>query len=243
MTDKVALVTGAGRAPGLGVAVARALAEKGHHAIVTARTGDQAEEQAALLRSEGLSATGLRLDLAGTGDFARVADHVKREHGHLDVLVNNASCLPDMTTASPLDADIDYVRTALDVNVVGVWALVQALQPLLTAAPAARVVNITSGAFQQIAAGAHLPQPVGAPAYSFSKYSMNVLTGMLANAFRGTSVLVNAVDPGQVATGTVLGDDEDDRSPAESAAWILWAATLPADGPTGAVFEDGEQIA
>lgn len=243
MNVKVALVTGASRSAGLGVAVARALAENGHHAIVTARDGGQAEEQAALLRSEGLSAEGLRLDLADTGDFARVADHVKTEHGHLDVLVNNASCLPDMDTPSPLDADIACVRTALDVNVVGVWALVQALNPLLQAAPAARVVNITSGAFHQIAAGADLPQPVGAPAYSFAKYGMNVLTGMLATAFRGTNVLVNAVDPGQVATGTVLGDDDDDRPPAESAAWILWAATLPDGGPTGGVFYDGERIA
>ncbi|MCL2582248.1 MAG: SDR family NAD(P)-dependent oxidoreductase [Streptosporangiales bacterium] len=243
MTDKVALVTGASRAPGLGVAVARALAERNHHAIVTARDGARAEEQAALLRSEGLSAEGLRVDLADTGDFARVADHVKSAHGHLDVLVNNASCLPDMDTASPLDADIARVRTALDVNVVGVWALVQALSPLLRAAPAARVVNITSGAFRQVAAGADLPRPAGAPAYSFSKYGMNVLTGMLASAFRGTNVLVNAVDPGQVATQTVLGDDDGDRPPAESAAWVAWAATLPVGGPTGGVFDDGERVA
>jgi NAD(P)-dependent dehydrogenase (short-subunit alcohol dehydrogenase family) len=142
-----------------------------------------------------------------------------------------------------LDADIAYVRTALDVNVVGVWALVQAVAPLLRAAPAARVVNISSGAYKQIAAGADLPRQVGAPAYSFSKHTLNVLTASLATAFRGTNVLVNAVDPGRVATHPELGVDDEDRPASESAAWILWAATLPADGPTGGVFHDGERVA
>ncbi|MFI2608405.1 SDR family NAD(P)-dependent oxidoreductase [Kitasatospora sp. NPDC018619] len=243
MTDRTALVTGAGRSLGLGIATARALAEEGHHVIVTARHGGQAEEQAAALRAEGHSAEGLRLDLADTDDFARIADHVRREHGRLDVLVNNASCMPDFDTPSMLDADIAYVRTALDVNLVGVWALVQAMAPLLRAAPAARVVNISSGAYRQIAAGADLPRQVGAPAYSFSKYALNALTASLAATFRGTNVLVNAVDPGRVATHPELGPDEEDRPASESAVWIVRAATLPADGPSGGVFHDGERVA
>ncbi|MFF2119575.1 SDR family NAD(P)-dependent oxidoreductase [Kitasatospora sp. NPDC058184] len=243
MTDRTALITGAGRSAGLGIAVARALAAQGHHVIVTARDGGQAEEQAAVLRSEGLSAEGLRLDLADTDDFARVAAHVRDGHGRLDVLVNNASCMPDFDTPSMLDADIDYVRTALDVNVVGVWALVQALSPLLRAAPAARVVNVSSGAYQQIAAGADYPRQVGAPAYSFSKYALNALTASLAATFRDTDVLVNAVDPGRVDTHPELGVDEEDRPASESAVWVAWAATLPADGPTGGVFFDGERLA
>lgn len=243
MAEKVALVTGASRALGLGVAVARGLGEQGYHVIVTARDGDRAEENAARLRSEGHSAEGLRLDLAGTGGFDRIADHVGKTHGRLDVLVNNASPMPDMDVASPLEADIGAVRTALEVNVVGVWALVQVLSPLLRAAPAARVVNLSSGAFQQVAAGAGLPQPVGAPAYSFSKYALNALTGTLASAFGGTNVLVNAVDPGRADTHPELGTDPEDRPASESAKWIVWAATLPEGGPTGGVFEDGERVA
>jgi len=243
MADKIALVTGAGRAEGLGVAVARVLAGQGHHVLVTARKDGQAEERAAELRAEGLSAEGLRLDLADPADAARAAEHVKSRYGRLDALINNASCMPEWDTFSMLDADMDYVRTALEVNVVGVWGLVQAMAPLLKAAPAARVVNISSGAYQQIAAGPNLPQEVGAPAYSFSKYALNALTGSLATAFRDTDVLVNAVDPGRAATHPELGEDEEDRPAAESAVWIAWAATLPADGPTGGVFYDGERVA
>jgi NAD(P)-dependent dehydrogenase (short-subunit alcohol dehydrogenase family) len=243
MPEKTALVTGAGRAEGLGVAVARVLAGQGHHVIVTARKDGEAEERAAELRAEGFSAEGLRLDLTDSADAARVAGHVKSRYGRLDVLINNASCMPEFDTLSMLDADIDYVRTALEVNVVGVWALVQAVAPLLEAAPAARVVNVSSGAYRQIAAGADLPQQVGAPAYSFSKYALNALTGSLAATFRDTNVLVNAVDPGRAATHPELGVDEEDRPAAESAVWMAWAATLPADGPTGGVFYDGERVA
>jgi NAD(P)-dependent dehydrogenase (short-subunit alcohol dehydrogenase family) len=243
MTDKVALVTGASRSIGLGVAVARALAEQGHHVIVTARDGAAAEEQAAALRGEGHSVEGLRLDLTDTDDFARIAEHVATVHGHLDVLVNNASTMPDITARSALDVDISEVRKALDVDVVGAWALVKAMRPLLEAAPAARVVNVSSGAYQQIEAGADFSEQMMAPAHSFAKYTLNVLTATLASAFRGTGVLVNAVDPGRIATHPEFGVDDEDRPASESAVWVAWAATLPADGPTGGVFLDGERLA
>lgn len=240
---KVALVTGVSRSIGLGVAIARSLAEQGHHVIVTARNGAQAEEQAAMLRSEDHEVEGLRLDLTETGDFTRIAEHVRTEHGHLDVLVNNASTMPDRESRSVLDVDIAELRNALDVDVVGAWALVKAMRPLLEAAPAARVVNISSAAYQQIQAGADFPQQVRAPAHSFAKHTLNVLTATLASAFRGTSVLVNAVDPGRVATHPEFGVDDDDRPASESARWVVWAATLPADGPTGGVFLDGMRVA
>lgn len=240
---RVALVTGASRRIGLGVAIARALAERGYHILVTARNGAQAEEQAEMLRGEGHSAEGLRLDLTDTGDFARIAERIRREHGHLDVLVNNASGMPDSGIRSALEVDIAEARAALDISVVGVWALVQAMRPLLEAAPAARVVNISSSASLQIAAGAGFPEPVRAPAHALAKHTLNVLTATLAAAFRGTAVLVNAVDPGRVATHPERGDDAEDRPAAESAQWVVWAATLPADGPTGGVFLDGQWLA
>jgi len=240
---KVALVTGASRPIGLGVAIARSLAEQGYHVIVTARNGAQAEEQSAMLRDEGYSVEGNRLDLTDTGDFARIAEHVRTGYGHLDVLVNNASTMPDRDSRSALDVDIPDVRNALEVDVVGPWALVKAMRPLLEAAPAARVVNITSGAYQQIEAGANFPQQVRSPAHSFAKHTLNVLTATLASAFRGTGVLVNAVDPGRVATHPEFGVDDDDRPASESAAWVVWAATLPAGGPTGGVFLDGVRLA
>ena len=243
MNHKIALVTGAGRSAGLGVAAARALAQDGFHVIVSARDAAQAEEQAKMLRDEGYSVEGLQLDLTDTQSFAPIAKQIRTDHGHLDVLVNNASVFPDMHTETALDADIRAVEAAFDVDVIGPWALVKAMRPLLESAPAARVVNLSSGAFQQITALEQFPGDVGAPAYSFAKHTLNVLTTVLASAFRGTRVLVNAVDPGRADTHPELGTDDEDRPAAEAAAWILWAATLPEDGPSGGVFLEGERIA
>lgn len=242
MTHKIALITGAGREHGLGIAVARALAQQGFHVIVTARSEAQAEAQAAALCAEGHRAAGIRLDLGATGEFASIAERIRAEHGHLDALINNASVMPDWDADSALDAEVGAVRAAFDVDVIGPWALTVALRPLLEAAPAARVVNLTSGAYQQVTGLAEGPGDVGAPAYSLAKHTLNVLTTVLAGAFRDTRVLVNTVDPGRVDTHPELGTDEEDVPPAVAAAWIAQAATLPDGAPSGAIFLEGQRV-
>jgi NAD(P)-dependent dehydrogenase (short-subunit alcohol dehydrogenase family) len=117
------------------------------------------------------------------------------------------------------------------------------MRPLLEAATAARVVNITSAAYEQIGAEGEIQGEVRSPAYSFAKYGLNVLTATFASAFRGTRILVNAVEPGHMATYPEHGVDDEDRPASESAIWVVWAATLPNDGPTGGIFLDGERVA
>jgi NAD(P)-dependent dehydrogenase (short-subunit alcohol dehydrogenase family) len=209
---------------------------------VTARTDAQAQEQASALRAEGHSVEGYRLDIGATGEFSGIAERIRADHGYLDVLINNASVFPDMDTGTALDARIDDIQAAFDIDVVGPWALTVALRPLLEAAPAARVVNVSSGAYQQITFLAEQPGDVGAPAYSFAKHTLNYLTVMLAAAFRDTNVLVNSVDPGRADTHPELGNDEQDAPPSVAAGWIAKAATLPEDGPSGAIFLDGRRI-
>jgi len=243
MTVKTALVTGASRPAGLGFAVARDLAEQGHHVILTARDPSTAEALAARLRQEGHEATALRLDLSDPAGMHEAADHLTRVFGHLDVLVNNASAMPDFQVLSALDADMDAVRAHLEVSVIGPWALTQAMLPLLTAAPAARIVNVSSLSAQQIATGLDLGAPLRSPAYSMAKYMLEALTRVLARALADTAILVNAVDPGNTATHPERGDDATDRPAAESARDIVRAATLGADGPTGQLFSNGQVVA
>jgi len=242
MARKIALVTGAGRPEGLGMATARALGQQGFHVIVTSRSEEQSAQQVRMLEAEGLSAEGFRLDLGDPAGFARVARRIADAHGRLDVLVNNASVFPDLTTGSALDVSIEHVQAAFDVDVIGPWLLTAALRELLEAAPAARVVNLSSGAARQVARLAEEPGDVGAPAYSFAKHTLTQLTVMLAAAFRETKVLVNAVDPGRVDTHPELGTDDEDVPPAEAARWVVHASTLPEGGPTGGLFLHGERI-
>ena len=151
----------------------------------------------------------------------------------LDVLVNNAAILYD-TWQRGIDADLDQVREALETNLLGAWRVTQAVLPLLRASPAARVVNVSSGA------GALHDMGGGTPAYRTSKAALNALTRVLAAELRGERILVNAICPGWVATdmGGAGG-----RPVSEGAAGIVWAATLPDDGPTSGFFRDGRPIA
>jgi NAD(P)-dependent dehydrogenase (short-subunit alcohol dehydrogenase family) len=178
--------------------------------------------------------------LADRRSIAQAADRLGGIIDALDVLVNNASAMPDFNTRSALEVDPDELQAAFDVSVFGCWTLVQALQPLLRRAPAARVVNVSSAAAEQI--DRRTPGQFYSPAHSLAKHTLNALTGTLATAFAGTPILVNAVDPGSVASHPERGDDADDRSPAEGAKGVVWAATLDARGPTGGLFRDGKSL-
>jgi NAD(P)-dependent dehydrogenase (short-subunit alcohol dehydrogenase family) len=240
MKPRIALITGVSRPLGLGFAVARQLAEQDYHVVLAARDVRQAEERALVLRRVGHTATAMRLDLADRSSIRDAAERVTRTFDHLDVLVNNASPLPDFHTRSALDVDLDALQAAFAVNVFGCWGLIQALLPVLRQARAARIVNVSSAAAQQI--GKRDTDLLFSPAYSLAKHTLNALTVTLAAALAGTPILINAVDPGPVASHPERGDDRDDRSPAEAAKDIVWAATLAPDGPSGELFFDRHPV-
>ncbi|MEU9212442.1 SDR family NAD(P)-dependent oxidoreductase [Streptomyces sp. NPDC048415] len=219
----IALVTGANR--GIGREVARQLAAAGHTVFVTARSARAAAEAA---RALGPNARPLRLDVTSEADI----DAVARDIDALDVLVNNAAITYD-TWQRATTADLDVVRQAAETNLYGPWRLTQALLPLLRASAHPRVVNVSSEAASLTGMGG------GTPAYSASKAALNALTRMLAGELRADGVLVNSVCPGWVATD--MGGPGG-RPVAEGAASVVWAATLPDDGPTGGFFRDGRPL-
>ena len=96
------------------------------------------------------------------------------------------------------------------------------------------MVNVSSGAGQLSTMGDF------APSYSVSKAALNALTRMVADAARGSNVLVNAVDPGWVRTE--MGGSGAPRSIAQGVDTIVWLATLPDGGPTGGFFHDCQPI-
>ncbi len=225
----VVLVTGASR--GIGAEVARQLGGLGHHVLVGARTPARGEEVAAAIVAAGGQATAIELDIADPASVAAAVRRIEDEVGRLDVLVNNAAITYD-TWQSSLEADFAVVREALDTNLFGTWALTQALVPLLRAAGGdARIVNVSSGAGALDDMGGHLP------AYRISKVALNALTRMWAAEL--PEARVNSVCPGWVATD--MGGSGG-RPVAAGAVGIVWAATLPADGPTGGFFRDERPI-
>jgi NAD(P)-dependent dehydrogenase (short-subunit alcohol dehydrogenase family) len=200
---RVVLVTGANR--GIGREVARQLALRGDAVVLTA--GD-------LVKAE------------------RAAADLQRRYGRLDVLVNNAAIHYD-TWQQASTADLQVVREALEVNLVGAWQTSLTLLPLLRASGHGRIVNVSSEA------GSLAGMDGGTPAYNLSKAALNALTRMLAGELRRDRILVNAVCPGWVATD--MGGPGG-RPVAEGAASVLWAVDLPDDGPTGGFYRDGRPL-
>jgi NAD(P)-dependent dehydrogenase (short-subunit alcohol dehydrogenase family) len=223
----IALVTGANR--GIGLEVVRQLAARGHIVILGSRDAARGEEAAAALPGEVLAR---RLDVTDPAQVAAVAREVDADLGHLDVLVNNAAILYD-TWQRAATADLDTVRSALDTNLLGAWRAVEALLPALRRSPHPRIVNVSSEA------GSLQGMRGGTPAYRVSKAALNALTRVLAAELRADGILVNAVCPGWVATDMGGGGG---RPVEEGAAGVVWAATLPDDGPTGGFFRDGRPL-
>jgi NAD(P)-dependent dehydrogenase (short-subunit alcohol dehydrogenase family) len=223
-------VTGANR--GLGLEVVRQLAATGFTAILGSRDLDKGEAAADGLRAEGLDVQVRRLDVADPAGVAELGWALADEYFKLDVLVNNAAIDYDSWQRG-VDADLDVVREALETNLLGAWRTIQACLPLLRRSNHGRVVNVSSGAGSLSGMGA------GTPAYSVSKAALNALTRILAAELRGDGILVNAVCPGWVATD--MGGPGG-RPVEEGAASVMWAVTLPDDGPTGGFFRDGRPV-
>jgi NAD(P)-dependent dehydrogenase (short-subunit alcohol dehydrogenase family) len=228
----VALVTGANR--GIGLEVVRQLAEQGYHVYLAARDPENGEVAAQSLAPEVARRVSVTvLDVTDPRAAARAAGEVASRHGGLHALVNNAAIHYD-TWQRAANADLAIVTEALETNLLGAWRTTQAFLPLLTASGHGRVVNVSSGA------GAITEMGAGPPAYQVSKAALNALTRTLAAELSASGILVNAVCPGWVATD--MGG-HGGRPVADGAAGVVWAVTLPDNGPTGGFFRDGRPIA
>jgi NAD(P)-dependent dehydrogenase (short-subunit alcohol dehydrogenase family) len=229
MTPRVVLVTGANR--GIGQELARQLARRGDTVILTARELAKAERTAAALPGHE-RVLARRLDVTDPASIEQVATDLDRRYGRLDVLVNNAAIHYD-TWQQASTADLQVVREALEVNLLGPWQTSLTLLPLLRVGGHGRIVNVSSEA------GSLASMNGGPPAYNVSKAALNALTRMLAGDLRRDRILVNAVCPGWVATD--MGGPGG-RPVAEGAASVLWAIDLPDGGPTGGFYRDGRPV-
>jgi NAD(P)-dependent dehydrogenase (short-subunit alcohol dehydrogenase family) len=225
---KIALVTGANR--GIGFETCRQLGQLGFTVLLSARDSRKGEVATKQLIDNGLEVIFYQLDLSNKSHIQHRAKLIKQQFGHLDVLVNNAAILYD-TWQSTINADLDVVNEALMTNLYGPWLLCQALIPMMKRNGYGRIVNVSSGA------GSLHYMEGGIPAYSISKVALNALTRKLAAELKGAGILVNSVDPGWVATD--MGG-HGGRPVEEGAKGIVWAATLPDNGPSGGFFYDGK---
>lgn len=241
MTDEsgtVALVTGA--AHGIGLEVCRQLAERGWTVVLTARTLARAREAAEGLAGLEGKVHARALDVADDASPRALAADLGWALGRVDVLINNAGHEIDWSETA-VTADLREAHAVMEANLFGAWRTTQALLPLLRRSRRGRIVNVSSGA------GSHVDPrfglAAGAPlaSYAVSKAALNALTVKLALELREDGILVNAVCPGLTATTRDL-EEVGARPVEEGAASVVWAATLPASGPTGGFFRDGRAL-
>jgi NAD(P)-dependent dehydrogenase (short-subunit alcohol dehydrogenase family) len=238
LTDQspIAVISGASR--GLGFETCRQLGRRGYRVLLTARDLGRAKAAAGTLQDEGVNIGFYPLDVTDADSVQALAEHLEREYGRLDVLVNNAGVFldpmppEDPAASSVFRAEISTVRYSMEANAYGPLRLCQALIPLMRGR--GRVVNVSSGMGQ-------LSEMNGCcPGYRFSKAALNVLTRILADELRDTGIKVNSVCPGWVRTA--MGGPNAERSVEEGADTIVWLATLPDDGPSGGFFRDRKPI-
>ena len=222
-----ALVTGANR--GIGLAIALQLAHD--HDIRVVAAARQAADAHQAAREVGGDTVGVELDLSDAAHVAERGTAIENAHGPIDILVNNAAILISGDGLETTPADL---ATALTVNAVAPYALMQTLGAEMKKRGWGRIVNVSSG-------WGSFDEGLGGPvAYSVAKATLNALTVSLAMTL-APAVKVNAACPGWVRTR--MGGDGAPRATDEGADTPVWLATLPDDGPSGGFFRDRRQIA
>jgi NAD(P)-dependent dehydrogenase (short-subunit alcohol dehydrogenase family) len=188
LSDRIALITGASR--GLGRAVALRFAREGAHVLLLSRSLTLLGMVDDETRAAGGKATLLPLDLADGPAIDALGPSLYERFGKLDIFVGNAAILGAL---SPLP-HIPSARwdRVLAVNVTANWRLIRTLDPLLRNSDAARVIFVTSSVARSC-------RPYWAP-YSVSKAALEALAKTYANETASTSIKVNLVDPGAMAT-------------------------------------------
>ncbi|MCB1545001.1 MAG: SDR family NAD(P)-dependent oxidoreductase, partial [Rhodoblastus sp.] len=139
LAGKVALITGS--TMGIGLGVARVLAEAGAHVVISSRKAEDCARIADELRTGGLSAEGRACHIGRMEDIASMSAHLKDRHGGLDILVNNAVLSP---WRSIDDTDETLFMKAMEVNMRGNWYLSVEATKLMKPRGGGSIVNISS---------------------------------------------------------------------------------------------------
>jgi NAD(P)-dependent dehydrogenase (short-subunit alcohol dehydrogenase family) len=190
LDGRTALVTGGGRAIGLGCV--EALAEAGAKVIIADMDSGVAEAGRDTLRAKGYSAEVVVMDVTDPTRVTEVADGVIRTHGKLDILVNNAGIARSETPAEQVTDE--HWLNVIDVNLNGVFWCCRAFGRHMLQARSGSIVNVGS------MSGFIVNKPQEQSYYNASKAGVHHLTKSLAAEWGARGVRVNAVAPTYIAT-------------------------------------------
>lgn len=181
------LITGASR--GIGLAVARRLAELGSRVSLCARDAARLDSAVAQLRGDGFEALAMIADVTHANEIQNLVGRTQSELGPIDILINNAGIGRFGPAHEFAEADWDAV---LDTNLKSVFLVSRAVAPGMIERKRGHIVNISSLAGKNAFAGGGI--------YCASKWGLMGLTACMAEDLRAHNIRVSAVCPGSVAT-------------------------------------------
>ena len=189
LADKVAIVTGAWR--GMGAGIAKVLARHGAHIVLTDVAG-AVHDTAENLRKAGLNAIAFKMDVTKTDEVNHVVQQVLSRFRRIDILVNNAGIYPRSNLAGMPD---EFLSRMFDVNIFGMFRCARAVLPSMMEQRYGKIVNMssTTGPMVGDATG-------GQTAYAATKAAVLGFTVALALEVAQYGINVNCICPGYIDT-------------------------------------------
>jgi 2-dehydro-3-deoxy-D-gluconate 5-dehydrogenase len=187
LKSKVAIVTGGNG--GIGLGIARGLADAGADIAVVGRNEAKSKAAAAELAARGVSAIAVVADVTDKTAVAGMVERVTRELGHIDILVNNAGI---NIRKPPHDLELEEWTRVIDTNLTSAFLCSKAIHPAMKQAGGGKVINIGS---MMSLFGASF-----APAYAASKGGIVQFTRACACAWAADNIQANAILPGWIDT-------------------------------------------
>ena len=204
LTDRIAIVTGAGR--GIGRAIAKALAKNGCKVVLVSRTESQLLDTQEEIKLEGGEAFSIPIDLSQKGSSVQLIESVVKQYGSLDILVNNAGILYATDYLSVTEEEWDRV---MNINLKVPFLLSQSALRVMKEKHSGYIINISSTAALKV--------PGTLATYGTSKKGLIGLSEALYETAKEYGVKVSVIYPGMTNTKML----RDFNPPVESERWML----------------------
>ncbi len=233
LAGKVAVITGAGRGIGRGLAIG--FAAQGAQVLCAARTQAQIDDTVRVITEAGGAASAVRCDVTAAAEVQQLYAEARARYGRLDIVIANAG--GNFARQTLADSDSAAWELTVRVNLLGLYYTCKYAIPDLKR-QGGHIIVIGSGLGHRVGDATH-------SAYSASKAGAWMLTRALAQELRAGGICVNELIPGLVQTD-ILGDAPRPVDSPLNAEWLkqpadvlplaLFLATQPLTGPTGQSF-------